>query len=158
MLNPHDQIAPLNSAKIIISHPYHGADMLKRRRLPKKIIDIAKQHHGTTLLKFFYYKALENGEQVDETDFRYPGPKPQSIEAGVISICDSVEAAVRSLNAPTEDKIEETVSSIMQGRMLDGQLDECPLTMMDLRIVHTILCKTLKGIFHSRIQYPKEAD
>ena len=156
--NPHDFIEPRESADIIISHPYDGADMLKRHKLPKEIIDIAKQHHGTTLLKYFYYKEKEGNNNVKEADYRYPGPKPQSKEAAIICICDSVEAAVRSLQEPTEEKIEEIVSNIVQDRMLDGQLNESPLTLKELKVVHRTICDALKGIFHSRIQYPmKEA-
>ncbi|MDY7042728.1 MAG: HD family phosphohydrolase [Bacillota bacterium] len=156
--NPHDVIAPEESAEIIISHPYDGAQMLKQHRLPKEIIDIAKQHHGTSLLTYFYYKAKDAGKQVTEEQFRYPGPKPQTKEAAIISICDSVEAAVRSLKEPTEEKIEEIVASIINNKMTDGQLDECPLTLKELHTIQRITCNTLKGIFHSRIQYPvKEA-
>ncbi|RDW19228.1 hypothetical protein CWR48_09295 [Oceanobacillus arenosus] len=156
--NPHDFIDPQESAKIIISHPYDGAKQLRKYKLPKEIIDIAEQHHGTSLLKFFYYKEKEKNGKVDETIFRYPGPKPQTKEAGIICICDSVEAAVRSLNEPTEDKIEEIVASIINDRMTDGQLDESPLTLKELKIINRTICGTLKGIFHSRIQYPmKEA-
>ncbi|AXI09490.1 hypothetical protein CUC15_11420 [Oceanobacillus zhaokaii] len=156
--NPHDFIDPKESAKIIISHPYDGANQLKKYKLPKEIIDIAEQHHGTSLLKFFYYKEKEKNENIDETSFRYPGPKPQTKEAAIICICDSVEAAVRSLNEPTEEKIEEIVAAIINDRMMDGQLDESPLTLKQLKIINRTICGTLKGIFHSRIQYPsKEA-
>ncbi|WP_106497111.1 HD family phosphohydrolase [Lentibacillus sp. Marseille-P4043] len=156
--NLHDRIEPKQSAEIIINHPYDGAAMLKKHRLPKEIIDIANQHHGTTLLKFFYYKEKENNNQVKEAEFRYPGPKPQTKEAAVVCICDSVEAAVRSLKEPTEEKIEEIVSSIIKDRLMDGQLDECPLTIQEIHTIHKTVCETLKGIFHSRIQYPmKEA-
>ncbi|QKY69489.1 HD family phosphohydrolase [Lentibacillus sp. CBA3610] len=156
--NPHDDLQPRESAEIIINHPYDGADILKKHNLPQAIIDIAIQHHGTTLLKFFYYREKEKNKEVDEKDFRYPGPKPQSKEASVISICDSVEAAVRSLKEPTEEKIEEIVTSIVKDRLMDDQLNECPLTLKDLDTVHQTICETLKGIFHSRIQYPmKEA-
>ncbi|MBT2214499.1 HDIG domain-containing protein [Virgibacillus dakarensis] len=156
--NPHDKLDPKQSAEIIISHPYDGVAMLKQHKLPKEIIDIAMQHHGTTLLKYFYYKEKENNDQVKEEDFRYPGPKPQTREIGIVNICDSVEAAVRSLKEPTEEKIEEIVSSIIKDRLMDGQLDECPLTMKELNTVHKTVCEALKGIFHSRIQYPaKEA-
>jgi len=154
--NPHDIIDPNKSAKIIISHPYDGAKMLQKHRLPKEIIDIAKQHHGTTLLKYFYIKAKEADNTVKELDFRYPGPKPQTIETAIISICDSVEAAVRSLKEPTEEKIEEIVASIINDRLKDGQLDECPITIKQLRDIQTAVCETLKGIFHSRIQYPEK--
>lgn len=156
--NPHDFIEPLESAKIIISHPYDGADMLRKHRLPKEIIDIAKQHHGTTLLKYFYVKEKEENKHVEEHSFRYPGPKPQTKEAAIVCICDSVEAAVRSLREPTEEKIEEIVASIINDRMTDGQLDESPLTLKELKKIHQTICEALKGIFHSRIQYPmKEA-
>lgn len=156
--NPHDVIEPIQSAEIIISHPYDGSAMLKKHKLPKEIINIAMQHHGTTLLKFFYYKERESNRNVVENDFRYPGPKPQTKEAAIICICDSVEAAVRSLKEPTEGKIDEIVLSIVNDRMMDGQLNECPLTLKELEKVHRTICETLKGIFHSRIQYPlKEA-
>src|SRR5699024_2579137 len=122
--NPHDDIDPKKSAEIIICHPYDGAEMLKKYRYPKEIIDIAKQHHGTTLLKYFYLKEKEINEHAKESNYRYPGPKPQTKEAAIISICDSVEAAVRSLKEPTEEKIEEIVTSIINDRIIDGQLDE----------------------------------
>ncbi|MBD1222833.1 HD family phosphohydrolase [Virgibacillus halodenitrificans] len=158
MSNPHDLITAKESAAIIIKHPYDGAAMLKRHRLPKEIIDIAEQHHGETLVKYFFYKELEKNKKAKEADFRYPGPKPQTREIAIISICDSVEAAVRSLKEPTEDKIEQIVTSIINDRMTDGQLDDSPLTLKELKVVQRTICTTLKGIFHSRIQYPmKEA-
>lgn len=159
--NPHDQMDPRESAKIIISHPYDGAEMLKQNKFPKEIIEITKTHHGTSLLKFFYHKERQQNSEVLETDYRYPGPKPATKEAAIISICDSVEAAVRSLNEPTEDKIEEIVASIMNDRISDGQLDESPLTLTELKVIQTTICESLKGFFHSRIQYPtkdKEAN
>lgn len=156
--NPHDFISPKDSADIIIAHPYDGAAMLEKHKFPREIIDIAKEHHGTTLLKFFYYKEKESNPDVDEREFRYPGPKPQTKEAAIICICDSVEAAVRSLKEPTEEKIVEIVSSIVKDRLTDGQLNECPLTLKELHTIQTAICDSLKGIFHSRIQYPmKEA-
>jgi cyclic-di-AMP phosphodiesterase PgpH len=154
--NPHDFIEPEESAKIIISHPYDGAEMLKKYRLPKEIIDIAKQHHGTSLLKYFYMKAKKENEEVQELAYRYPGPKPQTKETAIINICDSVEAAVRSLKEPTEEKIEQIVASIIQDRLTDGQFDECPLTLKELHTIQETICGTLKGIFHSRIQYPEK--
>lgn len=156
--NPHDELPPRKSAEIIINHPYDGADMLRKQRIPKEIIDIAMQHHGTTLLKFFYYKEKELDPVVDENDFRYPGPKPQTKEAGIVCICDSVEAAVRSLKEPTEEKIDDIVSSIINDRLMDGQLDECPITLKELKSIRLAICETLKGIFHSRIQYPTKEE
>ncbi|WP_047981461.1 HD family phosphohydrolase [Ornithinibacillus contaminans] len=154
--NPHDVMSPAQSADIIIRHPYDGAELLKKHRMPKEIIDVAMQHHGTTLLQYFYVKEKETNNAAREEDYRYPGPKPQTKEAAVISICDSVEAAVRSLHEPTEEKIEEIVSNIVNSRLMDGQLDECPLTIKEVKIVHQTICEALKGIFHSRIQYPNK--
>src|SRR5699024_961865 len=125
-----------------------------KHKIPKEIIDIATQHHGTTLLKYFYYKDKEINPHVTEEAYRYPGPKPQTKEAAIVCIRDSVEAAGRSLKEPTEQTIDENVSTIVKDRLLDGQFEECPLTVRDLSIVHQTVCETLKGIFHSRIQYP----
>lgn len=152
--NPHDQMEPLESADIIISHPYDGAEMLEENNLPKEIIAIAKSHHGTSLLSYFYYKEKETNPEVKEEKFRYPGPKPMTKEAAIVSISDSVEAAVRSLNEPTEDKIEEIVSNIMKSRLADGQLDDSTLTLTELKVIQQTICDSLKGFFHSRIQYP----
>lgn len=156
--NPHDTMKPKQSAEVIISHPYDGADMLKKHRFPKEIIDIAMEHHGTTLLKFFYYKEKENNKLVNEKMFRYPGPKPQTKEAAIVCICDSVEAAVRSIKEPTETKIEEIVASIIDDRLMDGQLDDSPLTLKELKEIQRTVCEALKGIFHSRIEYPTKKE
>lgn len=156
--NPHDTLEPKESADIIINHPYDGAKLLKEYKIPKEIIDIAMQHHGTTLLKYFYHKEKKHNPDVLEGDFRYPGPKPRTRETAIINVCDSVEAAVRSLKEPTNEKIEEIVSSITTERMMDGQFDESPLTFNELSRVHTTICETLKGIFHSRIQYPDKEE
>ena len=129
--------------------------MLRKHKLPKEIIDIAEQHHGTTLLKFFYYKAKEQGKDVKEEEYRYPGPKPQSREAAVISIADSVEAAVRSKKSPTQAEIQKLVHSIVQDRLQDGQFNECDISLKQLETVKRSLCETLNGIFHPRIEYPE---
>jgi cyclic-di-AMP phosphodiesterase PgpH len=156
--NPHDKIAPKVSASIIIAHPYDGAEMLKKYRLPKEIIDIAEQHHGTTQLKYFYFKAREKSTDVKESDYRYPGPKAQTKESAVLGVADSVEAAVRSMQAPTQEKIEELVRKIINDRLEDGQFDECDLTLKELHTVYVSICESLKGTFHSRIDYPDEKD
>ncbi|MGP4061670.1 HD family phosphohydrolase [Halobacillus sp. H74] len=153
--NPHDFIDPEQSAEIIINHPYDGARMLEDEKLPSEIVDIAKQHHGTTLLKFFYYQAKEQNERTLEKDYRYPGPKPQTKEAAVVCVCDSVEAAVRSLNHPTEEKIKAIVHSIIEDRLLDGQFDDSHLTFNEIKKLEHAICETLHGIFHSRIEYPE---
>ncbi|WP_101844323.1 HD family phosphohydrolase [Halobacillus sp. Marseille-P3879] len=154
--NPHDFIKPEESATIIINHPYEGARLLEEHKLPKEIIDIAEQHHGTTLLKYFYYRAQEKDPAAEEKDFRYPGPKPQSKEAAIVCICDSVEAAVRSLDHPTQEKINNIVHTIIEDRMLDGQLNDCSLTLNEMVRVENAICETLKGIFHSRVKYPNQ--
>lgn len=152
--NPHDYLDPIESAKIIIDHPYDGAEMLRKHKLPKEIIDIAEQHHGTTLLKYFFYKEKESGKMIQESDYRYPGPRPRTKEAAVISICDSIEAAVRSIQEPSMKKIDEMITSIIQERLLDGQLDESSLTFKELDVIKTTVNESLNGIYHSRIQYP----
>ncbi|OXS62994.1 HD family phosphohydrolase [Rossellomorea vietnamensis] len=155
MGNPHDRVSPETSRDVIISHASDGAQMLRKHKLPKEIIDIAEQHHGTTLLKFFYYKAKEQGKDVKEEEYRYPGPKPQSREAAVISIADSVEAAVRSKKSPTQAEIQKLVHSIVQDRLQDGQFNECDISLKQLETVKRSLCETLNGIFHPRIEYPE---
>lgn len=153
--NPHDRLPPDKSASIIIAHVTDGSDILKKYNMPKEIIQIAEQHHGTTLLKFFYHKALQKDEGIKEEDYRYPGPKAQTKESAIIGIADSVEAAVRSLSTPTPETIETLVKKIVADRLQDGQLNECDLTLKELETVSHSFCETLKGIFHSRIEYPE---
>lgn len=155
-INPHDSLSPDASADIIIAHTTDGAELLRQHKMPQEIIDIALQHHGTSLLKFFLHKAKEEGKKVNEADFRYPGPKPQTKEAAVISIADSVEAAVRSMKEPNAEKIQKLIQSIIQDRVQDDQFDECDISLKELKIIEDVLCETLNGIFHTRIEYPKE--
>jgi cyclic-di-AMP phosphodiesterase PgpH len=157
MENPHDKISPHLSKTIIVSHASDGAEMLRKHRLPKEIVDIAEQHHGTTLLKYFYYKASEQTDQaVSEMEFRYPGPKAQTKEAAVVGIADCIEAAVRSMTKPNPTTIESLVRKIITERLEDGQFDECDLSLKELDIVARTILETLNGIFHSRIEYPTE--
>lgn len=153
--NPHDSLPPETSRDIILSHGTDGAKMLQRHKMPKEIIDIAEQHHGTSLLKYFYFKAKEEGHDINQEDYRYAGPKPQKKETAIISIADSVEAAVRSMKEPTHEKIQEIVHTIVKDKLQDGQFDECDLTIKELKTVERVLCETLNGIFHSRIEYPE---
>lgn len=153
--NPHDSLPPETSRDIILSHGIDGAKLLQKHKMPKEIVDIAEQHHGTSLLKYFYYKAKEDGKSVKEEEYRYAGPKPQKKETAIISIADSVEAAVRSMKQPTSEKIQEIVHSIIKDRLQDGQFDECDLTLKELKTIERVLCETLNGIFHSRIEYPQ---
>ncbi|MDQ0416257.1 putative nucleotidyltransferase with HDIG domain [Croceifilum oryzae] len=155
--NPHDKISPNLSKTIIISHTRDGVEMLKQYRIPEPIQDIAAQHHGTTLIKYFYFKALEatDGMNVIEEDYRYPGPKPQFKEAAIVGIADCVEAAVRSVAKPTPSRIEGVIKKIIQQRLEDGQFDECDLTIKELDLITQAMCATLQGIFHNRIEYPE---
>lgn len=153
--NPHDHLAPDVSKKIITAHVTDGSEMMRKHKMPKELIDIVEQHHGTTLLKFFYHKAKEEGLDVHEEDYRYPGPKAQTKESAIIGIADSVEAAVRSMKNPTQASIEKLVRSIISDRLSDGQLNECDLTLKELETVYQSLCQTLAGIFHNRIEYPE---
>jgi len=153
--NPHDSLPPETSRDIILAHGTDGAKMLRKYKMPKEIIEIAEQHHGTSLLKYFYVKAKEEGTDINEEDYRYSGPKPQKKETAIISIADSVEAAVRSMKEPTHEKIQEIVHTIVKDKLQDGQFDDCDLTIKELKTVERVLCETLNGIFHSRIEYPK---
>ncbi|MEK9198751.1 HD family phosphohydrolase [Ureibacillus sp. 179-F W5.1 NHS] len=155
-INPHDSLPPERSAEIIISHTTDGAALLKKHKMPKEIVDIALQHHGTSTLKFFLHKAKDEGKEVDEEAFSYPGPKPQTKEAAVINIADSVEAAVRSMKQPSLEKVQQLVHSIIQSRVQEHQFDECDVSLKELKKIEEVLCETLNGIFHSRIEYPKE--
>jgi putative nucleotidyltransferase with HDIG domain len=152
--NPHDRLAPEKSVEIIISHVLDGSHILRRYRIPKEIIDIAEQHHGTTVLKYFYHRAMQEGKNMKEEEFRYPGPKAQTKESAVVGIADSVEAAVRSLKSPTPEQIENLVKKIIDDRLQDGQLNECDLTLKEVETIYQTLCESVKGIFHSRIEYP----
>ncbi len=156
--NPHDKMAPEESAQVILRHPYSSANLLREYSLPKEVIDIAEQHHGTALLKYFYYKAKEKDPTVKEESFRYKGPIPQSKEAAIINICDSVEAAVRSKDKPTNDEIRKIVRSIIYDRLMDGQLNNSQLSLDDLLVIEYDICDMLNGIFHARIDYPEDVN
>ncbi|CAM3436940.1 HD family phosphohydrolase [Marinicrinis lubricantis] len=166
MQNPHDQIEPSLSKSIIVAHARDGVEMLEEYKIPKQICDIAGQHHGTTLLKYFYHKAIkmqeelpeEEREEIKEEDYRYPGPKAQSKEAAVVGIADCIEAAVRSLRNPTIEHIDSMVDKIIKDRLEDGQFNECDLTLKELDTIGKSLKESLLGIFHSRIEYPEMPD
>lgn len=157
--NPHDKINPNLSTLIIISHVKDGVELAKEYNLPDVIKDIIEQHHGTTLVKYFYYTMknnAENPDEIKEEDFRYQGPIPSSKEAGIIMLADSVEAAVRSISDPTKGKIEEMVNNIIKDKLYLGQLDNCDLTLKDLEKIRKCFLKALYGIYHQRIEYPTD--
>lgn len=158
--NPHDKINPNLSTLIITSHVKDGIEMAKEYKLPKVIRDAIEQHHGTSLVKYFYITAKntsEKPEEVKEEDFMYSGPIPQNKEVAILMLADSVEAAVRSINEPTKGKIEEMVNNIIKARLNEGQLDDCDLTLKDLNKIRKSFLKTLGGIYHQRIEYPTES-
>jgi len=148
------------SALILISHIKEGAELAREKHLGQPIIDIIRQHHGTGLIKFFYERAKNqaeaNGQTVEEKDFRYPGPKPQTREAGIVMLADCVEAASRTLINPTPDRIQGTVQNIINRIFTDGQLDECELTLKNLHEIARSFNRILNGIFHHRIDYPEQ--
>lgn len=159
--NPHDQISPYMSKTILIAHVKDGAEMGMKYKLGKPIIDGVLQHHGTTLISFFYNKALEGQDeeidQVTEEDFRYPGPKPQFKEAALVMLADSVEAAARSLDEPTPSRLQNIVKNIIHRKFTDGQLDECDVTLRELTIIENCFNRILLGVYHHRLDYPKKA-
>jgi len=160
--NRHEKLAPSMSSLILISHVKDGVELAKKNKLGGEIIDIIRQHHGTSLITYFFEKAKIQSERkggrsgrIKEEDFRYPGPKPQTKEAGLVMLADAVEAASRSLTHPTPARIKGMVQKIINRVFSDGQLDECELTLKDLHEIAKSFNKTLGGIFHQRIEYPE---
>lgn len=158
--NPHDRMTPNLSTLVITSHTKDGLDIAAKYKLPQSILDIIKQHHGTTLVAYFYHKALkgEGEAEIKQEDYRYDGPKPQTREAAVVMLADSVEAAVRSMNDKTEAKIEALIRKIIKDKLDDGQLDNCQLTLNDLDKIANSFMRVLSGYFHAREQYPEIKD
>lgn len=160
--NRHDALVPAMSTLVIIAHVKDGADLARQNRIPESIIDFIQQHHGTTLVEYFYRQANEKRSQdpdsaeVDESSFRYPGPKPQSKEAGVLMLADAVESASRALKEPTPSRIENVVEELAMKRLLDGQFDESGLTLEEVRKVGESLVKSLTAVYHGRVKYPEQ--
>jgi putative nucleotidyltransferase with HDIG domain len=157
MENRHDKLSPKMSSIVLANHVKQGVEIAKKHKLPPRIIEIIPQHHGTGLMKFFYYKARRGTDDESmalEHEFRYPGPKPKSKEAAIIMIADSVEAAARTVQEPTPTKLRNMVDMISGRLRDDGQFDDCDITIRDLRIVAESFVKVLMGIHHHRIAYP----
>jgi membrane-associated HD superfamily phosphohydrolase len=159
----HEQLVPAMSTLIIIGHVKDGSDLARQHHVPKVLIDFIEQHHGTTLVEYFFHAATRQAEtqpdhrfDVQESAFRYPGPKPQSKETAVLMIADAVEGASRTLDDPTPKRLETLVHDIAMKRLLDGQFDECSLTLRELAIVEDSLTKSLISIHHGRIRYPEQ--
>jgi len=158
--NPHDRLSPAVSAQVLIAHVTDGIEMAKEHKLPAPVVDLIPQHHGTSLIRYFYHKAAEHGDVVDEAAFRYPGPKPQTKVGAILLLADSIEAAANArfkhLSALTPRDCKNHVESIIHQHQSDGQLDECDLTQNDLRVIAESFQRMLLGMYHSRIDYPKE--
>ncbi|MGD9538987.1 MAG: HD family phosphohydrolase [Alphaproteobacteria bacterium] len=157
--NIHDGLAPEVSARIIFSHITDGIMLARKHRLGRPVIDAITQHQGTTLLRLFYQRAVERaaarGETVSEDDYRYPGPKPSSRESGIIMLADSTEAATRALKSPTPPEVRARVAQVINGKLADGQLADCALTIADLAKIEEAFARILVlGVYHSRIEYP----
>ncbi|MDE2943894.1 MAG: HDIG domain-containing protein [Gemmatimonadota bacterium] len=156
-LNPHDRLTPWQSAEILRDHVRHGLAMAEEARLPEVVKDFIREHHGTQLIRYFLEKARarEGVAEVDPSDFAYPGPKPQSRETGVAMLADAVEAASRVLSNPSPERIRALIDRLVQDRIDYGELDDCPLTYRDIRIVKREFAHVLTGLYHHRIDYPK---
>jgi putative nucleotidyltransferase with HDIG domain len=157
--NPHDKISPALSTLVITSHAKDGVELARQHRLPPAVIDIVRQHHGTGLVQYFYALAAAGSggakdTTVAEDDFRYPGPAPQSTEAAIVMLADSVEAAVRSMPDVSPWQVKSMVRKIIWGKLNDGQLDHCNLTLRDLHSIENAFLGVLSGIYHERIEYP----
>ncbi len=163
MTSRHDDLAPAMSTLIIIGHVKDGVDLALEHHLPQPMIDFIEQHHGTTLVQYFYHEAKKQAEvdsdhrtDAEESSFRYPGPKPQTKEAGVMMLSDAVESASRTLSEPTPRRIETLVHKITMDKLLDGQFEESPLTLSEIRTIEESLTQSLIAIYHGRIKYPEQ--
>ena len=160
--NRHDTLQPAMSTLVIIAHVKDGADLGRQHRLPTPVVDFIEQHHGTTLVEYFYRLATKkseqdpHGEEISETSFRYPGPRPQTKEAAVLMMADAVESASRALVEPTASRLQNLVEQIAMKKLLDGQFDECGLTLQHLDTIKRSLIKSLTAIYHGRIKYPDQ--
>jgi len=164
--NPHDDVNPSLSRLIITSHVKDGVALAREYKLDEPVIEFIPQHHGTSKIEFFYRKAVkqeeheeeESKEAIEEESYRYPGPKPQSKEAAIIMLADSTEAAARSVEEPTHQRYKDVVQKIIETKLADGQLDESPLTIKDLKQISERFLMTLLSVHHQRIPYPEDAN
>lgn len=158
--NKHDDLVPTMSTIVIISHVKDGIELARLHHLPRRIIDLIEQHHGTTLVEYFFHRASHNAQEDArpmESDFRYPGPRPQTIEAAIVMLADAVEGASRTLREPTPHRIESIVRDLTKRRVDDGQFDDCPITLQQLHQIQDSLIKSLNAMFHARVKYPEQA-
>lgn len=163
--NRHDRLAPRMSSLIIAAHVKEGVALAREYKLPEEVVEFIPMHHGTMRIDYFYNKAVELAQQSDdetkideinEQDYRYPGPRPQTRETGILMLADGVEAAVRTIDEPTPQRIEDVIAGIVRRRLESGELDECPLTMRDLTAIKAAFRNVLVGVYHPRVKYPEQ--
>jgi hypothetical protein len=163
--NRHDKLLPRMSSLIITAHVKDGIALAHEHRLPQEVVDFIPMHHGTTRIEFFYGKALRQAEnspdetkidEIKESDYRYPGPRPQTKETGILMLADAIEASARALDDPLPQKLEAMIDELIRKRFEEGELDECPLTLKDLTRIKAAFLGVLIGIHHSRIKYPED--
>ena len=157
--NHHQSLAPAMSTLIIIGHVKDGLELAEEHNLPEPLVNFIEQHHGTTLVEYFYHEATRKADVDHRTDasestFRYPGPKPQSRETAVLMLADAVESASRTLKEPTPKRVQSLIHEITMKRLLDGQFDECNLQLNEIRIIEESLIKSLLAAHHGRVRYP----
>lgn len=153
--NPHDSASPALSARVITAHVREGVDLAQRYRVPPEVVDIIREHHGTSVVTYFYDKAAQKGDAVLEADFRYDGKRPTSREAALVMLADAAEAAARTVEKPTPDRIESALRKIIRARIEDGQLDDTELTLNDIGRITKVYARILASVYHPRIAYPE---
>lgn len=153
--NPHEKMVPSLSALTVSSHVRDGLEYAREYGLPKAVADFIPQHHGTSLITFFYHQAVQRGDAADEDVFRYEGPKPQTKETAIVMLADAAEGATRAMSRPSPDRIEQVVRRIIRDKLEDGQLDQCDLTFRDLDVIAATFTRLLASMFHPRIEYPE---
>ncbi|TYA79259.1 HDIG domain-containing metalloprotein, partial [Seonamhaeicola marinus] len=154
-INPHDELSAKESAKIIVNHVIDGIEIARKYKLPDRVIDFIRTHHGTSVVYYFYMKEKEDFEMVDKKDFSYPGPKPFSKETAILMMCDSIEAASKSLKEPTSTKIDAFVENIINKQVEEGQYLNANITFKEIQSIKKVLKQKLANIYHLRIEYPE---
>ena len=153
--NPHHELDPFESSQLILNHVTEGIEIAKRNNLPDRVIDFIRTHHGTSPTRYFYHKAKNENEDIDKTLFCYPGPKPYSKETAILMMCDTAEAASKSIKEPTAQKIDALIDKITAKQMEEGQFQNANITFKEIESIKKVLKKKLKNIFHLRIEYPE---
>jgi len=156
VLSKHDDLTPSMSSLILISHVKEGVDLARQYKLNRPIINIIEQHHGTSLIHYFYHKALEENKtsKVGEEKYRYPGPKPRTKEAAIVMLADAVEATSRTVEEPSYERLKNMVDKVINDKFIDGQLNDCDITLVNLHRIADSFAHTLTGIYHTRVEYP----